>query len=250
MSTARGEAKRGEKSWREVLRARRLSLGKSQDDVVRDSSGLLYQTEVSRLERGLVHPTKDLGLEKFCGLLKALEWTVESFAAESGLELPFASPEEVAAVEAAIEAVRRLEVYDDWLAFPVYGSVSAGDKAAKPLEDEVSFVPQKKLRAKGADPDFVRIYLVNGDCMISDEARRLEKNIAPGDYVAVDIRSRPQAGDVVVAWWPDEEKLVVKRYRVEKESIVLYPANPSHPNLVLRAEDDVFIIGRVIWRGG
>ncbi len=231
--------------WDEVIKKRRLHLGKSQGELVRDSLGLLYQTEVSRIERGLVRPTKDLGLEKFFGLLKGLEWTVEDFCEATGIALPFYSKEQAT----AMSAVSRLEVYDDWLAFPVYGSVSAGKDEAKALEGE-AYVPRDKLKAKGADPRYVRIYLVNGDCMISDEARRLEKNIAPGDYIAVDTRSRPQTGDVVVAWWPDEEKLVVKRYRVEREGIVLYPANPAHPNLVLSGEDDVFIIGRVIWRGG
>ncbi len=232
--------------WAERIREHRLGLGKSQEEVVRDSGGVLYQTEVSRIERGLVHPTKDLGLEKFFGLLRALSWTPEEFSAATGIELPFSSKEQAG----AMAAVSRLEVHDTWLPFPVYGWVSAGKREGKPLEGEVSYVPEGKLKAKGADPEHVRIYLVNGDCMISDEARRLEKNIAPGDYIAVDTRSRPQPGDVVVAWWPEEEKLVVKRFRVEKEGIVLYPANPSYPNLVLPAEDDVYIIGRVIWRGG
>jgi SOS-response transcriptional repressor LexA len=68
--------------------------------------------------------------------------------------------------------------------------------------------------------------------------------------VAVDTRRKPRPGDVVVAWWPQEEKMVIKRYKVEGRDIVLYPVNPAHPNLVLPNEEDVYILGSVVWRGG
>lgn len=232
--------------WAQALRQRRTALAKSQMQVVEDSSGTLYQADVSRLERGLIHPTKDLALAKFFGLLRGLEWTLAQFSAETAIELPFQSQEQAEALQAA----SRLEVHPSWLSFPVYGAVSAGKEAATPVGDEVAYVPREKLRGKGADPEQVRVYLVNGDCMISSEAQRIEKNIAPGDYVAVDLQRQPQAGDVVVAWWPEEEKMVVKRYRIEGRNIVLYPANPAHPNLVLANEDDIYIIGSVVWRGG
>lgn len=86
--------------------------------------------------------------------------------------------------------------------------------------------------------------------MVSTEARQLAKNIVHGDDVAVDTRRRPRAGDTVVAWWPAEQKLVVKRFRVEKEGILLYPLARAAPTLVLPHEDDVNIIGTVIWREG
>ena len=118
------------------------------------------------------------------------------------------------------------------------------------MSDEHVYIPREKLRAKGANPDTVKVYLVNGDCMISNEAQRIQKNIAPGDYVAVDSERKPQPGDVVVAWWPREDKMVVKRFKIEGKDIVLYPVNPAHPNLVLDREEDVFILGTVVWRGG
>lgn len=96
----------------------------------------------------------------------------------------------------------------------------------------------------------MRVYRVNGSCMVSDEARRMERNIAPGDYILVDISRKPRAGDVVVAWWPEQEKLVVKRYKVEGDNILLYPANPMHPVVVLPREEDVNILGVVIARLG
>lgn len=96
----------------------------------------------------------------------------------------------------------------------------------------------------------MRVYLVNGDCMISPEVARVEKNIAPYDYIAVDTGKRPRPGDVVVAYWPEEDKMVVKRFQVEREGIVLTPTAPGHPNVVLPHEDDLLIIGRVVMRTG
>lgn len=232
--------------WAKALRERRTALGKSQTRVVEDSSDVLYQSEVSRIERGLVHPTRELGLEKFFALLGALEWSLESFSAATGLELPFASQPQAKALAAAT----RLEAHPDWVRLQVYGSVSAGRNDAEPYGDEVAYLPRETLRAKGLEPQNVRVYLVNGDCMISGEAQRVQKNIAPGDYVAIDTKRRPKPGDVVVAWWGQEEKMVVKRYGVEGSNIVLYPVNPAHPNLVLEDEDDVSILGSVVWRGG
>ena len=233
-------------AWAEAVRARRQQFGMSQQDVVAASGGVMYQSEVSRLERGIVHPTEDLSLEKFFALLDALEWSLTQFTEATGLKVPFASQEQAE----ALQAVSRLEVRPEWVKFPVYGAVSAGKKDPEPLEYEAVFIPREKLRAKGADPDAVKVYLVNGDCMISNEAQRIQKNIAPGDYVAVDPGRKPQPGDVVVAWWTEEDKMVVKRYKIEGKDIVLYPVNPAHPNLVLGNEEDVYILGTVVWRGG
>ncbi|MCS7219577.1 MAG: S24 family peptidase, partial [Thermus sp.] len=135
--------------------------------------------------------------------------------------------------------------------FEIYGSVAAGKKDAKPLEGEYVSVPASFLRRKGVtNPQVVRVYKVNGDCMVSDEVRRMERNIAPGDYVFVDTSRRPRPGDVVVAWWPAGEKMVLKRYRVEGQNIVLYPASPAHPVVVLPSEEDVNIVGVVVARFG
>lgn len=233
-------------AWADALRQRRLALGLSQEKLAEASGKVLYQAEISRLERGLIHPTRELGLERFFALLTALDWTLEAFCQATGLELPF----ETRAHAEALEAASRLEVHPRWLAFPVYGAVAAGAKDVKPHGDVVAYLPREKLRARGSDPEHVRVYVVNGDCMISSEAQRVEKNIAPQDYVAVDTRRKPRPGDVVVAWWPQEEKMVIKRYKVEGRDIVLYPVNPAHPNLVLPNEEEVYILGSVVWRGG
>ena len=149
-----------------------------------------------------------------------------------------------------LERLKRFEVHPDWVAIPVYGAVSAGDANAEPSWADVTFVPREHLRRRGTDPTRVRAYRVNGSCMISTEARRLEKNYAPGDTVVVDPSRPYQPGDVVVAWWEAKQSLVIKRFQYEREQIVLYPAAPGRPAVVLEHEDQTHIIGPVIWRGG
>src|SRR5690625_3621973 len=232
--------------WAKAFRARRAFLGKTQEQIVADSGDTLTQTDVSRLSRGKLHPVDGLSIAKFFGMLRGFEWTVEEWSEATALDVPFLSQEQADALEAA----RHLEVKPRYVEFPVFGTASAGDNDAEPLDTEVAFIPESKLRAKGVDVDSVVVYVINGDCMISAEARLVEKNIVHGDYVAVDTRRRPQPGDTVAAWWPADRKLVIKRYRVEREGIILYPASPGHPTLVLPHEDDVNIIGVVFWREG
>lgn len=232
--------------WARQISSRRAYLGKSQDRVAADSHDKVYQTQISRVEKGKLHPTKDLPFDAFFGLLKGLEWTVVDFTRETGIEVEAQTREQAEAIEAA----RYLEVHPKWLRFPVYGCASAGEDDPDPLQDEVAYIPIEKLRAKGADPRYVHVYLANGDCMVSQEAKLIEKNIAHGDYIAVDVRRKPQPGETVVAWWNHGSKLVVKRYKIENEQIVLYPVNPGHVNLVAESEDDLTIIGVVVWREG
>ena len=178
--------------------------------------------------------------------MKALEWTLEDFAEATGLSFPFSSQ----AQAEALQAVSRLEVTPEWLRLPVYGAVAAGKEDAKPLATSTFTSHAKNCALKGPTPTRSRSTSSTGDCMISNEAQRIQKNIAPGDYVAVDSSRKPQPGDVVVAWWPREDKMVVKRFKIEGKDIVLYPVNPRTPNLVLDREEDVFILGTVVWRGG
>lgn len=231
--------------WAAAIAARRKELGLSQEALVGLSDDALTQSDVSRMERGLLNPL-DLAVGKFFGLMKALGWSVEAFSAATGLDPSFASE----AQAKAIEATRYLQVTPDYIRFPVYATASAGSSDPEPIEGGVAYIPREKLIEKGVDARHVIVYRINGDCMVSTEARKIEKNIVHGDHVAVDTRKRPKPGDTVVAWWPDEQKLVVKRFKIEEEGIVLYPMAPAQPSLVLPHEDDVNIIGVVFWREG
>jgi len=158
------------------------------------------------------------------------------------------APDVAAEVLRKIEA---LEVHPDWIAFPVYGSVDAGDiGTATPGEDEVAFIPKEHLMRRGALRENVRVFQVAGGCMVSDEVRRVDKNYAPGDYVAVDVTRVPQAGDVVVAWWNDRDLMLIKRFGVDRESVVLHPLSSARATIVLPNAGDVHVLGPVIWRGG
>lgn len=258
--------------WASVLKERREALGKSQAQMARDS-GVLNQTELSRLERGVVHPTKDMGAAKLGALLKALGWTPSRFVQETGLELDI-MPGSVQLLEGA----KHLQVHLQFATFPVYHSVSAGEKQTSghalpdgkdallpdgkdALPDGKDALPDGKdamlvsipledLKASGASPEGIVVYLVNGDCMVSEGVRGLPQSIAPGDKVAVDTRRMPRAGDVVVAWDDKADKLLIKRFREEGEHIIFYPARHSVPPVVRHRDDPLKIIGPVVWRGG
>lgn len=233
-------------TWANVIRARRAYLAKSQERMVAESNDVLNQTDISRVEKGALHPVNKLPVAKFFALLEVFEWSVEEFSESTGIDVPYVSREQAEAIEAA----RHLEVHPTYIRFPVYAAAAAGASDPDPRDGEVVYIPREKLQAKGADPRYVVVYRANGDCMVSNEARLVERNIANGDYIAVDTRRRPQPGETVVAWWPEAQQLVVKRYKVEEEGIILYPLAPGHPSLVLSHEDDTKIIGVVVWREG
>lgn len=220
---------------------------------IRTRLGLSFRQAAERT--GLSHGTIQ-GLERRVGRWDGVKHaTLEALARGYGVSrrtiqmiAEGRDPEDARRV--ALEALERYRVHPDYLVFPLYGSVSAGDVAPEPLEDGVVYIPREQLRRSGADPDSVRTYIVNGRCMISEEASRIEKNFAPGDYVAVDFQKGYEIGDVVVAWWVEEGAMVIKRYGVERDNIVLTPIAPGRPSLVLPSDHHVSIIGPVVWRGG
>jgi SOS-response transcriptional repressor LexA len=233
-------------TWAQRLKERRVQLHKSQEELAAQSKNVLNQTVISRLERGQSQPLESLSLKELVAYLSVLELNLESFLQLTKLEFPFESLEQAD----VLEQVKRFQVKPKWQRFTVRGTVSAGRVSSHDNNEEEIIIPREHLVKKGADPKFVSVYLVNGDCMISEEARHTHKNIAPGDYVAVDTKNKAKPGDIVVAWWAEEEKLVIKRFKIEREAIILYPTSPAHPPLVLKHEDDAKILGRVIWRGG
>lgn len=152
--------------------------------------------------------------------------------------------------EATLEKLDRYQVHPDWVTIPVYGVVSAGEADAEPLDIPPAPIPREHLKRRGASVDTTRAYVVNGRCMISPEAMRIERTYAPGDYVAVDLAKQYEPGDVVVAWWEDREMMVIKRFAYEREGVMLSPIAPGHPSIVLPSEDELHILGPVVWRGG
>ena len=150
-----------------------------------------------------------------------------------------------------IKGWEQLEVHPDWVAFPVFGTVDAGDiGAVTPGSDEVAYIPVEHLIRKAALRENVRVFHVHGSCMVSDEVKRIEKNYASGDYVAVDTQRAPKPGEVVVAWLDEPKTLVIKRWRVDAENVLFHPLSNARPSVRVRDVSEAQIIGPVIWRGG
>ncbi|MCX7784098.1 MAG: helix-turn-helix domain-containing protein, partial [Meiothermus sp.] len=158
--------------WATAIREQRQRLGLSQTQIAQ-ASGLLNQTEVSRLERGLIHPTLDLGAAKLRALLGVLGWSLREFSQATGLELAFIESE-------VPEGALRLEADLRFATFPVQATASAGHQNTPTSEGLVS-IPLEDLKALGVRPENVRVYAVNGDCMVSESVRAMGQSIAPGD---------------------------------------------------------------------
>lgn len=177
---------------------------------------------------------------------------IQQIAYNFDLRLPksyFAATLSDSSETTTLEATRRFEVQDTHITFRVYAGISAGDEEAEPIEGEAFSIPTGDLL--GIDPVCVRVYRVNGDCMVSESARGLTMNICSGDKIAVDISQRMvNNNDVVAAYWRPGDKLVVKRYVEAGDHIVLKPTSPTHPPLIAQNNDDFEIIGKVVWRGG
>jgi predicted transcriptional regulator len=237
-------------TWAVALKQRRaIELSLSQEEIALRTNGSLHQLRVSRAERGHIHPTKDLSSEELWSLIKSLEWSGEEFEDATGLKIPGFQRRTKSALDEALEAMTYLEADIDWVPIEVVGVVDANfdDTVQNKSLNKVAMFPRDKL--KGSDLKKVKAYFVNGDCMISDEARRMEKSIAPGDYIAVELGRPVEVGEVVVGWWVKKRKMIVKRFGLDGDKVLLYPTNKAHPVLEMQ-EDEFVAIGKFLARAG
>lgn len=208
--------------WAMALRERRQGLDKSQAEVAREAA-LLNQTEVSRLERGLLHPTLDLGAAKLKALLKALEWSWGEFVHATGLELDLGEALEPRSLSTPQPYIPALEI-------PLLGTVSAGMRAIELYEN-----PAHRVRVdgaflpKGTRLDRLFALRVEGDSMVSEEIT----GIPPGALVIAERGRRPELGDVVVVWVrclaSNYEGGVLKVWSDGEDGQVLKSWNPRGP---------------------
>ncbi|MER3461564.1 MAG: hypothetical protein C4342_00585 [Armatimonadota bacterium] len=223
--------------WASALRERRQTLEKSQIEVAREAA-LLNQTEISRLERGLVHPTLDLGAAKLKALLKALEWSWTEFAEATGLELDFSEQDGLRAL--------RSQPYKPGLGIPLLGTVSAGMKSVELYETpdsrlliDESFLPQ------GTRPERLFALRVAGDSMVSEEVT----GIPPGAVVIAERGRHPDSGDVVVVWVrclaENYEGGVLKVWTDGEDGQVLKSWNPRGPVFRLAECEEMRVQGIV-----
>jgi transcriptional regulator with XRE-family HTH domain len=147
------------------------------------------------------------------------------------------------------QGLSRLEDHSPTRVFRVWASVSLGDGDSDPTDEAIP-IPLDDL-PKGARLENIRVFRANGDCMISDDLRRIGESIAHGDKIAVEMGRASESGDVVIAWDEATEKLLVKVYQGQTQDNheVFYALSSAHPPLV-RSIDQITPLGVVVWRGG
>ncbi len=202
--------------WAMVIRTRREQLKLSQEQVAGDSGDVLNQTTVSRIERGLVHPTEDLSASELDGLLRALRWTPEEFYQATGLEVPLVYRPSG-------------EPREDVVWLPVVATGTAG----RPWPQEGTLpVPREFVR-----PGSILVR-VDGDSMDTGD----DRGIKDGDYVLVDPNLTDLRDGHVYLVEIVGDGLAVKRARKVKRGWVFISDNPSGPILT---PDEGRVMGQV-----
>ena len=247
----------------EFVAQRMRDLGLSSRDVARLSEGAVSHTHVSDLIRG-ERSWSGLSIKTLEGLARGLNLTFEELLAVVRQKYPLVEQQ-----SKIIEELGYLEAdfAKEFVAVPVVPNqtVSASSKNENQNSSAVmgfvtpeslrlpprpkpqyAFFPKSRMR--GANLKNVKAYLVNGDCMISEETRKV-RDIAHGDYIAVEVGRPANPGDIVVGYWVRKKKLIIKRFGIENGSVVLYPSNPNHPVLTME-EGEFHYIGKFLARSG
>lgn len=115
---------------------------------------------------------------------------------------------------------------------PIVGVVRAGLPTLA-FEDIEGYYPLEKLQLRGGT-FFLR---VKGDSMINDA-------IVEGDLALIRPQETAQNGDIVVAMVDGEATL--KRFYRERDHIRLQPRNPNMEAIIIPAEEEVSIVGKVV----
>lgn len=115
---------------------------------------------------------------------------------------------------------------------PIVGVVRAGAPALA-LEDIEGYYPLESQQLRGGT-FFLR---VRGDSMINDA-------IVEGDLALIRPQATAENGDIVVAMVDGEATL--KRFYRERDHIRLQPRNPNMAPIIIPADEEVRIIGKVV----
>ena len=202
----------------------------------------LSQAYISRLENGGLEATvRKWRGERIYQLLQAYRFSPEEIqviAERYGLALQLPN------------ALLPLEV--DVVSFPVYTARSLGVGRFVPVEKHSSVAILKEVLKKyGVGPDAVMTIVVDCDCLISQKLRYSIRSVAFGDYISLDIKRTPEAGDVV-ACWDKREGVMVLKYQEEGaggEVLFLYDFEGSTLPVSLN-DADLSHRGVVFFRGG
>lgn len=143
-----------------------------------------------------------------------------------------------------------LRSHQDAHRLPVRKAASAGADQPEYLNGVYVFIPEQTLLEHQTAPEYVDMYLANGSCVISDEAKRVEKPVVAMDAFAVDKHNEPKRGSVAACWWADKRLIALIRHQVDEDGVLLHSFDPLVPPVRLPKLTDLKVIGRVIWRGG
>lgn len=228
--------------------ARRMSeLDLTQGDVAKAidrsqswvSQSLLGNSERT-LRRLIVNQSKELDV-----LLRALQWTLPDLLRRTQLDLPVTSGE-----DGHQDPLSRWQVAANFVVFPVYHSASAGTGTGNPIDDAEAPIPRAHLTARGVHEAETMVVLINGDCMVSNDARSQE-SIKHHDYVAIHMGAPAATGKIGVFWDEQSDQLIIKGIgEGTDDHIILYPANGGPPIVRPREDPDLIYRGLVFWRGG
>lgn len=209
-----------------AIASRRKWLGLTAEDVVERTNNAINLKLLSQLENNRYDPRK-LTLGKYQALLRVLKWTPAEFEEATGVP-PLTSEYLPGATE-----------YTPTLRVPVMGTVSAGLAAIEEMGEAESYVhidPGLSPALASAAPRNLYALRVNGDSMVSDKA---SLTVPDGSIVIVEVGAVAEHGNLVVAWLPNRETLVVKLFQEGRDGegdVVLRSYNPRGPMFRLGAE--------------
>jgi SOS-response transcriptional repressor LexA len=211
-------------SWAQALLKRRVvDLGKpSQERIVAAAGDLITQTDISRLERGLLHPIDDLSVSQLNAYIKALQWTIDEFIKETGLSVPWYGTSNIATVEDAPNIPTR--------SIPLFDGIGAG-----PGFDDGNRVGEVDIPLTW--DGLYGAYVVHGNSMAPD--------IPDGTTVIAKITETVELGDIVVVFHPDHG-MIVKQLLISNErerKAVFSSKNPDYAKILCC--DGCRIIGKV-----
>lgn len=211
-----------------ALVVRRAELDLTRADVESLTNGRVTEKTLQRYENG-DNDLSVMNLDFYRSLLEALQWTASDFQVATGVNVrapeipgsePYRNTMQVQMVPAAIAGIGHdAEVNQQYETVPLDARLPG-------------------LMNRAADT--LRLVRISGDSMVSETAGI---GITPDSMVVVEINAIPRDDDVVVAWVPNRETLVIKRYR-ESSDAILRSINPRGP--VFRvSEEDIEVRGVV-----
>ena len=133
-------------------------------------------------------------------------------------------------------------IYEYLIGIPILGYANAGTPLVNAEEENIGILKiDRNLVGKKKD---LFSLIVKGDSM--DLAIIDGKNIAEGSYIIVQKDTSVEDGDIVVAII--ENSATVKKFKKEKDMIILYPqsSNPINQPIYLNKDSESILNGKVI----